>query len=210
MKITSTNIAKPHIFIWNGKEEKTGIYKKPTSAPMYLEKEAVKGDEISNRKVHGGEFKACYLFSTDHYPYWKNRYPNLDWTYGMLGENLTVEGLNEKELSIGDIYKVGNAIVQITQPREPCYKFALKFESQNVLNEFIAHGYPGTYVRVIKEGVVVPGDTFELIEPAKGSISVYDFFQLLYAENKNKNHIKSILNNEALPLRKRKRLERFL
>ena len=210
MKIISTNIAKPHTFIWNGREEKTGIYKTPTSVPIFLGKEAVQGDEVSDRKVHGGMFKACYLFSANHYPYWKDRYPNLEWTYGMLGENLTVEGLDEKQLYIGDIYKVGDAIIQITQPREPCYKFALKFKSQTILEEFIAHGYPGTYVSVMKEGTVSSGDTFELMESAKDSISVYDFFQLLYAENKNANHIKSIMKNEALPLRKRKRLERFL
>jgi len=210
MKIISTNIAKPHTFIWNGKEQKTGIYKTPVDTPIHLEKENVKGDEVSDRKVHGGEYKACYLFSADHYPYWKNLYPNLEWTYGMLGENLTIEGLDERELHIGDIYKIGNAIVQITQPREPCYKFAMKFDSPNVLSQFIAHGFPGTYVRVIEEGLVKTNDTFELLEKAKNSISIWDFFQLLYANNKNKDHIKLIANNTAIPERKRKRLKTFL
>ncbi|WP_298758223.1 MOSC domain-containing protein [uncultured Psychroserpens sp.] len=210
MKIISTNIAKPTTFIWNGQNVTTGIYKKPISQPIFLRKEDVKGDEVSDRKVHGGVFKACYLFSADHYPYWKNLYPHLEWTYGMLGENLTVKGLNEKELHIGDIYKVGNALVQITQPREPCFKFAAKFKSSEVLNQFISHGFPGTYVSVLEEGTVTINDTFELINKAKNSISIYDFFQLLYAENKNKAHIKSIIDNDALPQRKRERLKRFL
>lgn len=210
MKIVSTNIAKPHTFIWNGKEETTGIYKKPVDIPIHLGKEDVKGDEVSNRKVHGGEFKACYLFSADHYPYWKNLYPNLEWTYGMLGENLTIEGLDEKELHIGNIYSVGNALVQITQPREPCYKFAVKFDSTDVLKQFIDHGFPGTYVRVLNEGTVKTGDTFELVEKAKNSISTHQFFELLYSEDKNKDLIKSILDNKALPQRKRDKLKRFL
>ena len=210
MQIISTNIAKPTTFIWNGKEETTGIYKKPVTTSIFLGNKDVKGDEVSDRKVHGGEFKACYLFSANHYAYWEHLYPHLEWTFGMLGENLTVEGLNEKELHIGDIYKVGHAVVQITQPREPCYKFAMKFDSNDVLKQFIDHGYPGTYVKVLEEGDVKNGDTFVLIEKATGSISIWDFFKLLYSEEKNKAHIETIMNNEAIPLKKKAQLKRYL
>ncbi|WP_040282791.1 MOSC domain-containing protein [Psychroserpens damuponensis] len=210
MKIISTNIAQPTTFIWNGKEETTGIYKKPVATSIFLGKEDVKGDEVSDRKHHGGEYKACYLFSADQYPYWKNLYPNLNWTFGMLGENLTVEGLNEKNICIGDIYKVGNAMVQITQPREPCYKFGMKFNSKDVLKQFIDHGFPGTYIRILEEGTVKTGDTFKLVEKATNSISTFEFFELLYASEKNKLHIKAIINNQALPQKKRDRLKHFL
>ncbi|WP_299334303.1 MOSC domain-containing protein [uncultured Psychroserpens sp.] len=210
MKIISTNIAQPTTFLWNGKNVKTGIYKIPINTPIFLGKEAVKGDEVSDRKVHGGEFKACYLFSADHYPYWKNLYPDLDWTYGMLGENLTVDGLDEKQIHIGDIYKLGNALIQITQPREPCFKFGVKFKSQDVLKQFIEHSYPGTYVRILEEGSVNIGDTFKLTEKARNSISIYDFFQLLFSEVKNKAHIRAVLDNDALPQRKRDKLKHYL
>ncbi len=210
MKIISTNIAQPTTFIWNDKEVTTGIYKKPTDVPIFLGKEEVRGDEVSDRRVHGGEFKACYLFSSNQYPFWQDLYPNLDWTYGMLGENLTVEDLDEKKLNIGDIYKLGTALVQITQSREPCFKFAHKFGTENVLQQFINHGYSGTYVRVIEDGEVKIGDHFKLIEPAKDSISIFQFFELLYAKDKNKDHISLILNNEALPIHKRKRLKLYM
>jgi len=210
MQVVSTNIAQPKTFIWNGKEVTTGIYKKPTDVPIYLGKEDVRGDEVSDRKVHGGEFKACYLFSANQYPYWQNLYPNLDWTFGMLGENLTIEDLDEKTLYIGDIYKLGNALVQITQPREPCFKFAYKFGTDSVLQQFISHGYSGTYARVIEEGDVKVGDNFELVEQAKNSVTIFHFFQLLYADAKNKDHINLILNNEVLPQRIRKRLKFFM
>ncbi|WP_296382012.1 MOSC domain-containing protein [Winogradskyella sp.] len=210
MQVISTNIAQPSTFMWNGKEVTTGIYKKPTDVSIYLGKEDVRGDEVSDRKVHGGEFKACYLFSANQYPYWRGLYPNLEWTYGMLGENLTVENLDEKQLFIGDIYKLGNALVQITQPREPCFKFAHKFGTNKVLQQFITHGYSGTYVRVIEEGDVKTGDNFKLIERAKDSITIFQFFKLLYTEDKNKDHITLILNNEALPQRIRKRLKFFM
>ena len=154
MQIISTNIAKPTTFLWHGKEVTTGIHKKPTNSPIYLDKEDVRGDEVSDRKVHGGIFKACYLFSEDYYPYWKNLYPDLDWHYGMLGENLTVNGLDETQICVGDIYKVGNALIQVTQPREPCTTFAAKMGSQDILAQFVAHGRPGTYVRVLQQGHV--------------------------------------------------------
>ncbi len=210
MKIISTNIAEPTTIIWNGKEEITGIYKKPINKPIFLGKEDVKGDEVSDRKHHGGEFKACYLFSEGQYEYWKHLYPNLDWELGMFGENLTVSGLNEKDIHIGDIYKIGSAIIQVTQPREPCFKFGVKFRTQKVLKQFIDHGFSGTYVRVLEEGFVKTGDTFKLVEKAENSISTWQFFDLLYNKEKNTDHINLIMDNNALPKRKRDKLKSFL
>ncbi len=210
MKVISTNIAQPTTFIWNEKEVTTGIYKKPTDVPIFLSKEEVRGDEVSDRRVHGGEFKACYLFSANQYPYWRRLYPHLDWTYGMLGENLTVENLDEKTLYVGDIYKIGEATIQITIPREPCFKFAHKFGSEAVLQQFINHGYPGSYVRILEKGNVKTGDMFQLLEKAKDPISIFQFFELLFAENKNKALIKPLLNNECIPQRTKKRLKFFL
>ncbi|WP_299112492.1 MOSC domain-containing protein [uncultured Winogradskyella sp.] len=210
MRVISTNLGEPTKFIWNEKEITTGIYKKPTNGSIYLGKTDVKGDTVSNRKVHGGEFKACYLFSADQYPYWQDLYPHLEWTFGMLGENLTVKGLDEQQLFIGDIYKLGNALVQITQPREPCFKFAYKFGSNAVLQQFINHGFSGTYVKVLEEGDVNIDDTFQLVEHQPNGITVFQLFELLYAENKNKAHIESLLNNNALPENLKKRLTYFL
>lgn len=207
MKIISTNIANPTTFIWEGKEVTTGIYKKPTDVPIFLDKEDVRGDIVADRRVHGGEYKACYLFSFNQYDYWRDLYPNLDWTYGMLGENLTVEGLDEKSIYVGDIFKVGEATVQVTIPREPCFKFAYKFNSNDVIQQFIDRGYPGTYVRVLEKGSVKAGDTFELLEASKEQISMFDFFKLLFAEDKNKAHIDTLLNSDNIPNRLKKRLK---
>jgi len=210
MKIIATNIAQPTTFIWKDKEVSTGINKKPTDVPIYLGKQDVRGDLVSDRRVHGGEFKACYLFSANQYPYWQNLYPELEWNYGMFGENLTIEGLDEKTLIIGDIYKLGNALVQISQPREPCFKLGHKFANHNVLQQFIEHGFSGTYVKVLNEGEVKTGDVFTLKTAQKDSISIFQLFKLLYAENKNKKHISLILNSDALPEGLKKRLKQFI
>jgi MOSC domain-containing protein YiiM len=210
MKIISTNIAKPTTFTWNGQQVTTGIYKIPTNEAIYLGKENVKDDEVSDRNVHGGTFKACYLFSAEQYPYWQKLYPKLSWSYGMFGENLTVSGFDETQVLIGNIYKVGHALVQITQPREPCFKFGYKFGTQDVLKQFIEHGFPGTYIKVLKEGFVKTGNEFVLVESAKNSLSVSEFFNLLFSKEKNQMVLKTAIENEAIPSDKRNKLKAYL
>ncbi len=210
MQIISTNIGNPTPIKWNGQQTTTGIFKFPVNEPLLLEEEAVAKDTVSDRKVHGGVFKACYLFSADHYPYWKERYPALEWNWGMFGENLTVEGLDEAKIRIGNIYKVGSALVQVTQPREPCFKLGIKFGTQEILREFIDHGFPGTYVRILEVGEVNTGDTLELVEESENALTVQQFYKLLFSRTKDIDLVKLAIANEALPLYKRERLKRYV
>ena len=203
MKIISTNIGTPTTFLWKGKEETTGIYKKPTNERLYLTKNDVLGDEISNRLNHGGYYKACYLFSAEQYPYWKDLYPDLDWSWGMFGENLTVSGFDEREVLLGAIYKVGDAMVQISQYRKPCYKFGHKFGTQKVLKQFIEHGFGGTYVSILEEGHVGIGDEFILVERPENSLTVASLFQLVFAKEKNQELLKIAAKSKAIPPKKR-------
>lgn len=210
MRVISTNIAIPKMVQWNGAEVITGIYKYPVTEPIHLGVESVENDTIADRKVHGGIFKACYLFSTEHYPYWKEKYPNLEWNWGMFGENLTMEGLDESTVRIGSIYRLGTALVEISQPREPCYKLGIKFGTQNILKEFIDHGYPGTYVKVLEVGDVKVGDGMVLEQESSNPLTIRQFYQLLYAKTKDANILKLAISNDALPQYKRERLKKFL
>jgi MOSC domain-containing protein YiiM len=210
MRVVSTNIAEPKTIQWRGQDILTGIFKHPTDHPIQLGLEVVSGDEISDRRVHGGIYKACYLFSADNYPYWKSLYPHLDWNWGMFGENLSVVGLDETQLCIGDTYGLGSAIIQITQPREPCFKFGVRFGTQNVLQQFIDHGRPGTYVRVIQEGVVAKDDEMTLLSRPKDQITIAQFFDLLFNKEKDQALLEIALNNEALPLEKRVKLGNYV
>jgi MOSC domain-containing protein YiiM len=210
MQVLSTNIGNLTKINWNGKELNTGIFKHPTSSPLVLETEKVMNDSIADRKVHGGVYKACYLFSTEHYSYWKKGYPNLDWNWGMFGENLSVSGMDETQLRIGDIYKIGSALVQISQPREPCFKLGIRFGTQKILKEFIEYGFPGTYVKILEEGQVSSGDELTLIEPSDNLLTVHQFFQLLYAKKKDEKVLKLAIENLALPEYKRERLKKYL
>lgn len=210
MQIISTNIAEPKTIEWNGRKVTTGIYKTPVKEPIFLGKESVRGDEVTDRRVHGGKYKACYLFSADHYPYWKDLYSHLDWNWGMFGENLTVSGLDETQLCIGDIYKIGTALVQISQPREPCFKFGTKFGSQHVLKQFIAYGRPGSYVSILEEGSVNVGDTFHLVETSNNGLTIAQLFNLYYTPNKDQELLNRAVNNNAVPEGKRVKLAAFL
>lgn len=210
MQVLSTNIGKLTKINWNGKELSTGIFKTPTRSPLVLETEKVANDSIADRKVHGGLYKACYLFSTEHYAHWKKRYPHLDWNWGMFGENLSVNGMDETEIRIGNIYKIGTALVQISQPREPCFKLGIRFGTQQILKEFIDYGFPGTYVKILKEGQVSSGDKLTLIQLSDNLLTVHQFFKLLYAKKKDKKVLMLAIENLALPEYKRERLKKYL
>jgi MOSC domain-containing protein YiiM len=206
MKVISTNLGTSTTFQWNGKEEQTGIFKYPTENPLFLGLTDVENDTVIDRKHHAGENKACFLFSANQYPYWKSLYPNLKWDWGMFGENLTLEYLNEDELRIGDIYKIGTALVQVTQPREPCYKLGVRFENQKVIKQYVKHKYPGTYIKILETGSVKKGDEMVLIHQSKNPLTINQYYEFLFAKTKSPDIIQLILDNEALPAYKKEKL----
>jgi MOSC domain-containing protein YiiM len=210
MKVISTNIGKPTAITWNGETIETGIYKYPIDLPILLQKEDVENDSVIDRKHHGGIYKACYLFSANNYDFWKDKYPNLDWDWGMFGENITITGLDESQIRIGDIYRLGNALVQVTQPREPCFKLGIRFKNQEILKQFIEHERPGIYLKILEEGAVSTGDFLELREQSKNTLTVKQFYQLLYVRKKDNDLVRLAISNEALPPHKRERLQKLL
>jgi MOSC domain-containing protein YiiM len=198
MKINSVNIGQPKIISWQGKQIQTGIYKLPVEQPIYLGNEDVDNDHVIDRRYHGGTDKACYLFSENHYSYWKEKYPDLDWNWGMFGENLTVSSLDESEIFIGDIFEIGETSVQVTQPRFPCFKLGIKFGTQRMIKEFVQSGHSGVYVRVLKNGHIKKGDAMVLQKKAQNSISVRKIFKLIYADDSNIEDAKSAIKIESL------------
>jgi len=209
MKVISTNIAEPRTVSWRGREIQTGIYKEPVGQPIYLGKEEVAHDAVIDRKHHGGEFKACYLFGADYYNDWKEKYPNLHWDWGMFGENLTISGLDENTLNIGALYRLGEAVVQITEPRQPCYKLGIKFGTQKVVVEFLEYGHPGTYIRVLKEGEVSIGDTLELQKAGPNALTVAQYNTLINQKEKDKDLIALAVENDIIRASKRQLLKKY-
>ena len=210
MKVISTNIGKATTFLWNGREEQTGIFKYPTDEALFLGKMEVLKDTVIDREHHAGINKACYLFASDHYPYWRQLYPELEWDWGMFGENITLEGLDESTIRIGDIYSIGSALVQVSQPREPCYKLGVRFSNAKILKQFIDYGYSGTYVRILEEGFVKKEDQLKLVEKSKNSLTVKECFQIILSKEKDPIILQKAINNHSLPEYKRERLKKYL
>ncbi len=196
MKVVSTNIAQPTIIEWNGEQVETGIYKKPTSFPIFLGKTDVENDAVIDRKYHGGEHKACYFYAANHYPHFKELYPHLDWEYGMFGENITIDNFEETNIRIGDTFQLGEAIIQVSEPRQPCFKLGVRFGNQKILKDFIQSSYSGFYVRVLQEGKVKLGDELKLLKRNPNDISVEDVFSLL-SYNKNNELLKQAILEES-------------
>ncbi|REE01494.1 MOSC domain-containing protein [Marinoscillum furvescens] len=209
MEVIATNVGERQTVAWKGKSVETGIFKKPVSAGVTLETTDVRGDAVVDRKYHGGVDKACYLYSADTYTFWKEKYPSLDWDWGMFGENLTVEGLDEHQVCIGDVYQLGEAEVEVSEPRQPCFKLGIRFGTQQVLKDFIAYGHSGVYVRVIKEGKVHAGDKMTLVR--KGSdVSIWDVFQMIYKKEQDQQKIERAVALPKLAESTRKHLQQLL
>lgn len=195
MKVISCNIGEKIHISWRGKNVYTGIFKKPVSAAIFLGKTDVKDDIVYDRKYHGGIDKACYIYGANNYTYWREMYPNLNIELGFFGENITVEYLDESKIFSGDIYQLGEAIICVTDPREPCYKLGIRFEDQKVLNKFRASGLSGTYLSVIKEGFVKIGDEMTLIERKQNEFSLREIFLFRHDPPSTKEEMHALANN---------------
>ena len=165
MKIIATNIGERKEINWKGKMVTTGIFKFPVDTPIFLDVEDVKDDTICDREHHGGIDQAVYGYSLKHYEYWKAHYTNLEWEYGMFGENLTIDDLDETSIHVGDTFKVGEVVLEVTKPRQPCMKLGVRFNDMKIVKQFWEQDYSGVYFKVIQTGKVTAGD--ELIQVKK-------------------------------------------
>jgi len=173
MKVLSTQIARPREIIWQGNPLTTGIYKESV-ASITIKKFFVEGDTVSDLQVHGGESKAVYGYASEHYSFWRGEFPEMPMTWGMFGENITTEGLFENEVLIGSVYRMGSALLQVTEPRMPCYKLAAKFGTVDMIRLFMKSRKSGFYFTVLEEGIVKPGDTIKLEKTGDTGISILD------------------------------------
>lgn len=177
MKVVSVNIGEKRSVNYKGKIIETGIFKKPVNAPIFLDVEDVKDDVVIDRKYHGGINQAVYAYSENHYSYWKELYPNLNWNYGMFGENLTISNLEETEIYVGDTYKLGEVILEVTKPRQPCMKLGIVFEAQNILKQFWNSTKSGIYFKVLQTGSVTVEDKMILIKKSENNPSIAEVYE---------------------------------
>ena len=177
MKIVAVNVGGKKEILWKGKLIETGIFKYAVEEPVFLDVEHVKDDVICDRKHHGGVDQAVYGYSLKHYQYWKEIYPNVDWQYGMFGENLTIDDLDETQLHVGDRFQVGHAILEVTKPRVPCLKLGLRFNDMKIVKKFWNSTFSGVYFKVLKTGFVRSEDVFIPLKLCKENPTIAEVYQ---------------------------------
>ncbi len=210
MKVLSIQVGKPKTIQYQGKEVSTGIFKEPVNGPIMLNFLNLEGDGQADLRVHGGKDKALYAYSYDAYASWQKLRPQDTFSYGAFGENLCFETLPENKMYIGDTYELGDAIVQVAQPRFPCYKLSIKFNDPKILKQFMQSGRPGVYFRVLKEGLINVGDSLKLIQQEKVHLSITDLLALYKNPIDDSERIKELLKINALPSQWREEFESWL
>jgi len=199
MKIISLNVGLPRLVIDRGREVSTGIFKSPVTGPLMLRHTNLDGDRQSDLSVHGGVNKAVYAYPFEHYEYWRNELPAVELTWGNFGENLTTEGLLESEARIGDQFRIGGALVKVTQPRLPCFKLGIRFGRDDMVKRFLSSGRSGIYFAVLEEGPVNSGDTIELLERGARGITIADVNRAYAHSRENVDLLRLIVAAEILP-----------
>ena len=197
IEIRSLNVGKPRDLQFGKKEITTGINKKPVSEPVLLSTLNFNGDGQGDVVNHGGRDKAVCAYSYEHYPYWEKELGKpLD--FSAFGENLTLLGLTEDQLCIGDSFQIGEAVVQVSQPREPCFKLSLVHERKDMPLLVQNTGYTGYYFRVLKEGMVAPSDKLEHISRPALAISVTEANRLRHHDKDDGEGIRNLLKVDEL------------
>lgn len=180
MKLISINVAKPKTIEHQGKQITTGIFKQPSATPVFVGKYNLQGDRQADLKNHGGEHKAVYAFAAEHYPIWAKALNQPLIAHGAFGENLTISGFDEAAIHIGDQFRIGQCILELTQPRVPCYKLSIALGDKNMARMFIESFATGAYLRVLREGFIEPNDPVEIIQQNRHRLSVQTLFKAYF------------------------------
>lgn len=202
MRLVSVNCSLPQQVEWHGRSVTTAIYKHPVDGRVALRTLNLDGDRQADLTVHGGEAKAVYCYPLAHYDYWKTELPEPQLPMGAFGENFTIDGLLENAVYLGDRFAVGSAEVVVTQPRLPCYKLGVRFESDDMVKRFLASGRTGFYLAVLREGTVAAGDEILRISRDSNSLPVSGITRLYVAKKYNRDDLASLrhtISVAALP-----------
>jgi MOSC domain-containing protein YiiM len=182
VRVVSVNASLPRTVVHRGKPVATAIFKEPVTGRVRIERLNLRGDAQADPRVHGGPDKAVYAYPVEHYPSWAKELERVDLRPGQFGENLTIEGILETDVHIGDVLRVGSATLQVTQPRWPCFKLGIRMGSPAFPKHFLASGRLGFYLRVLEEGDVGAGDDVARLAADPARLSVAETSELLRSE----------------------------
>jgi MOSC domain-containing protein YiiM len=185
MKLLSVNVSIPKEIVIGDKVVATGIFKTPVSGRVQVGTLGLQGDGQADLENHGGIYKAVYSYPAEHYAYWTQELKRADFSFGQFGENLTVEGWTEDQVHIGDVFRIGSVLLEVTQPRVPCFKLAIKMNLPTFPKLFAKSGRIGFYQRVLSEGTLATGDVIERIKTDAQGMTVREVMDLMYFQRNN-------------------------
>jgi len=197
-RLLSLNVGLPREVTWNGRTLRTAIWKLPVQGRRMVRKLNIDGDGQADLAGHGGEQRAVFVYQMESYQYWKRILGRNDFTFGQFGENFTVEGLADDEVCIGDQYRIGNAVFEVTQPRVTCYRVGIRMNEPRMPALLVAHHRPGFYFRVLQEGEVGAGDDIVKLADGPERIAVAEIDALLYLPGHSREHLQRALRVPAL------------
>jgi MOSC domain-containing protein YiiM len=199
MRIVSVNVGKPREVLWHGRPVLTSIYKYPVEGSVRLERYNFAGDQQSDLTVHGGPGKAVYVYAESAYAYWHQELPDVELPWGSFGENLTMAGVSDDTVYIGDRYQIGTAELIVTQPRIPCFKLGIRFGRDTFVKQFLRAGRPGFYLAIVREGEIAAGDAVTLLARGPEGVTVNDIVRLYAQDRADEAGIRRAISAKALP-----------
>jgi MOSC domain-containing protein YiiM len=199
VNVISINAGLPRNVEWRGQIVQTSIFKEPVSGTVKVRRLNIDGDQQSDLTVHGGAEKAVYVYPFEHYAYWRQELPLLEFPLGAFGENFTTTGLDEQSVHIGDRFRIGSAEFVVTQPRMPCYKLTIRFGRPDMIKRFLQSGRTGFYLAVTHEGEVTTGDAISLIASDPEAVTVADVVSLYASDADNQELLRRVSGLSSLP-----------
>ncbi len=197
-KLLAVNVGLPQNIQWRGETVYTGIWKQPVEGRRAVRRLNLDGDGQGDLGGHGGEQRAVMIYQIDSYRYWEHTLRRSDFTFGQFGENFTVDGLPDDEVCIGDRYRIGSALFEVTQPRVTCYRVGIRMNEPRMPSLLVQHHRPGFYFRVIEEGEVGAGDEIAKVAEGPEKFSVADIDALLYLPGHPRDQLQRALRIPAL------------
>jgi MOSC domain-containing protein YiiM/ferredoxin-NADP reductase len=210
-KVVSLNVGEPRLVTYRGMSFHTGIFKKPVDQPLTLKKLNFAGDGQADLSAHGGIDKAVYCYPLEHYDFWRREIGRADLPMGQFGENVTTAGLLENELRIGDILRMGTAVVQVSEPRIPCYKLVMRMDAGSDFSvRFLAANRTGFYCRVLEEGVVKRSDAITLLSSDTSSPTVHEVIAATQFADRDPVALRRVVRARDISAKWRSRVRRMI
>ncbi|WP_233839265.1 MOSC and FAD-binding oxidoreductase domain-containing protein [Paraburkholderia sp. ZP32-5] len=197
-QLLSVNVGLPRDIEWNGRTVRTGIWKSAVPGRCRAGRLNLTGDGQGDLAGHGGEQRAVFVYQIESYRYWQAQLKRTDFVYGQFGENFTIEGLADSTVCIGDRYRIGSALFEVTQPRVTCYRVGIRMNEPRMPALLTSSGRPGFYLRVLSEGDVTPGDEIIKIGEASERMSIAEVNALLYSSDHPRDRLERALRIDAL------------